>query len=428
MFPKGFLLTAVTAIFLATTTTLIIFWARGYRPDFQEKTLKGTGLLVINSSPTGAQVYLNERLTTATNNTLNLIPGDYQVKIVKDGYLPWEKTLKLQKELVTQANALLLPVAPSLEALTFTGVVKAIPSPDGQKIAFTTASASAEAKNGLYILRLSGGPFSFRPETQQIGSQLGFDFLDADFLWSPNSSQILAYRQNESGEIFQAVLLEADRLNNLPYPDQTGVLPLLLGDWQQEVTEVTTANLAKLPEKLKAILETNADGLYWSPNKEKILYTATASAALPDELLPPLPASNTQSQNRKLEPGKIYVYDLKEDKNFAVGEFNRDKIPPLPEKQPLLAQIKRLSNSYSPVFSQPFQWYSDSQHLLISQENKILIEEYDHTNQTTVYTGPLKNLVDNFAFVFPWPDGSKLVILTSLNKDQPVNLYGIKIK
>jgi len=49
-------------------------------------------------------------------------------------------------------------------------------------------------------------------------------------------------------------------------------------------------------------------------------------------------------------------------------------------------------------------------------------------NEATIYARPMKNLINGNAFVFPWPDASKLIIMTSLNKDLPANLYAIKLK
>jgi hypothetical protein len=43
---------------------------------------------------------------------------------------------------------------------------------------------------------------------------------------------------------------------------------------------------------------------------------------LAEELIPPLPAINTQPQTRQLEPGNIYIYDRKEDTNYLIGKTN----------------------------------------------------------------------------------------------------------
>ena len=82
---KRLAITILIALFLAGTTFLAIKFAKGARFNFKEKKITETGLLVANSYPTGASVLLNGKLTTATNDTLNIPPDDYQVKIIKDG-------------------------------------------------------------------------------------------------------------------------------------------------------------------------------------------------------------------------------------------------------------------------------------------------------------------------------------------------------
>jgi hypothetical protein len=68
--------------------------------------------------------------------------------------------------------------------------------------------------------------------------------------------------------------------------------------------------------------------------------------------------------------------------------------------------------------------HPDSKHLVYVHEGKIDMMEYDTANQTTIYAGPF---VDGF--VFPWPDATKLVILTNLGNPMITpNLYTISLK
>ena len=60
----------------------------------------------------------------------------------------------------------------------------------------------------------------------------------------------------------------------------------------------------------------------------------------------------------------------------------------------------------------------------MSHDGKIDMMEYDAQNQTTVYAGPF---VDDLCF--PWPDATRLVILTNLgNPTITPNLYTIGLK
>src|SRR5476651_1536609 len=120
---KQITISALILLFMLTATAIVVLYGRGYRFGFDKGSpnLSGTGLLVATSSPDGAQVFVNNHLTTATANTINLAPGTYDVKISKEGYLPWEKTLVVKNEVVTKADALLFPTAPKLESITNLG-------------------------------------------------------------------------------------------------------------------------------------------------------------------------------------------------------------------------------------------------------------------------------------------------------------------
>src|SRR3990167_9871971 len=99
---RRLLLFLTSLIFVPISTVLVIFFARGYRPDFSTGQIQPTGILVAHSYPDGAQVYLNGSLKSATNSTLNLPPGTYQVQIKKDGYHSWQKKLLVEAEVVTR--------------------------------------------------------------------------------------------------------------------------------------------------------------------------------------------------------------------------------------------------------------------------------------------------------------------------------------
>lgn len=139
----------ILLIFILALTGGILFAikiAKGYRPSLTNKALQGTGLLSANSTPKGASVFINDKLTTATDDTLNLPPGEYKIKVALDGYIPWEKTLTLIPELVTQTNVRLFPSVPNLKPLTFSGALNPTPSPDGQKIVFSVETLPPKPK------------------------------------------------------------------------------------------------------------------------------------------------------------------------------------------------------------------------------------------------------------------------------------------
>ncbi len=387
---------------------ILIAYARGFRIDLAKKTLTATGLLVATSTPDGASVFLNGHLTTATNSTTNLTPSDYDVRIVKQGYLPWQKKLKIQPEIVTKTDALLFPAAPSLTPLTSNGTINPSLSPDGTKIVFSTTNSNSsglelpDSAAGLWVFPMLTRPLSFARDAQRVAkSSPGLDFSQAQIVWSADSKQLIALFLNNntkpatSDNITSTYLLSADSNNPSPQ-DITATLEIILSDWQNQTQSKYQDQLLSLPKDFVKIATASASLLKFSPDETKVLYEATASASLPPIVKTPLIGTDSQPEERELKSTSIYVYDVKEDKNFKITSVNKDLF-----------------------------WYPDSKHLVSVQKDAISIMEYDGANNVTVFSGPFED-----SLVFPWPDGSKLVILTTLNKTagETPNLYAVGLK
>lgn len=436
-----------TLLFVVLGTVVMIRYAKGYRPTLSGQ-IKGTGLLSANSYPQAAEVYLNGDLRTATDSTLNLDPGTYQVEIKKDGYHTWSKTLEIEQELVTATDALLIPTSPALDPLTFTGSLSPVISPDGTQIVYTVASSSALAKNGLYVQDLSTSPLSLSRGPRQIASSTtNFNLTQATYTWSPGGNEILVAFANGSH-----LLLDSSRLNNLAFlKDQTASLASLLSEWEQQLSQKEVDELKKLPDFFVQMASSSATNLYFSPDGQKLLYQAVQDLNVPSNLLPPLPASSTQLESRELHKGNWYVYDLVEDRNFLIAPGQIPANSSFAPTKLLLMENPRSSTSgdstatasayrrlqqgytldeslllllaeYYPLDS-GVRWLPDSSHLLISREDKIDIVEYDGANRTTLYAGPFDS-----SFVVPSPDGSRIITLIQFSPSAAKNLYTIKLK
>ena len=431
-----------TAVFIFSGTFLMIRYAQGYRPT-KTLTIKGTGLLSANSYPTAGEVYINGKLTTATDNTLNLDPGTYDIEIKKDGYHTWSKKLKIEAELVTETNAQLFPASPSLEPLTYTGATMPVPAPDGTKLSFTVASSSAVAKNGLYVQELTSSPIALNKTARQIArTETGYDYTTSNYTWSPNGSEILVSFKTGSH-----ILLDATKFNDLAtLKDVTVRLPQILSEWELELARQERVQLLKLPEFMASIATQSATNLYFSPDSKRLLYQSITNLDIPTGLVPTLPSSSTQTESRSLQAGSWYVYDLKEDKNFLIAE---DKLPKT-QKITLLPNfavaipaelisspsafhllqngttgesIIMFNAQYSSIVVSQIQWFPDSTHLILTTDSGIDLLEYDSTNRLTIYGGPMDKSI-----VYPWPDGSKIITRISFSEGTLPNLYTIKLK
>ena len=441
------LYTVLSAIFILIGTVLAISYAKGNFRLTQDGFVKETGLLSANSYPTGAQVLIDDKLITATDDTIYLEPGSYQVKIVKDGYVPWEKTLSVEKELVAQTNALLFPSAPSLTPLTFTGAANVSPSPDGRKIIYYTDLTSTQAKNGLYVLELGGNFLPLQKNSRQIAEDaVGWNLKEANFIWAPDSSQVMMIANGHH------VLLSVDKKQVLRTLADVGIRKKqILSQWEEEMYLRERQFLAKFPEEIIQYATQSARNVYISPDEKKLLFTAQSEYTLPDDIIPPIPATNTQPEKRFLQTDGVYIYDSEEDKNFQIGtEITQDDQTANPYKQLLAVDLsnptpvrlnaspsaftkfqatssaqtaKTFQDYYVSLYSNSFQWLPDSNHIISFSEDTIKIMEYDGTNITTIYSGLF---AENFTH--PWPDGEKLIILTAFNPNSPLNLYAVELK
>lgn len=407
---KQILISIGVMTLLVIITTLVILYGKGYRLGFQtgEPKVAKTGILQLTSLPTGAQVYIDDHPTTATNNNVNLTPGKYKVKIAKDGYNDWQKDIEIKEEEVSKADALLLPKAPNLQSISTFGVESVVVDPTGTKLAFKIASQSAK-RNGVYIFDLTSRTFPVlagqSSSTQLADDTNGILFSTAQLSWSPDGKQILASIAGELDSSYY--LLKTDGLNENPQ-DVTTTLTGLLDTWQAQREDKEAARLKSLKPAVQKFAKDHFRILSWSPDDNKILYQASESAQMPIFTKPRL-INNLLYERRDLEEGAIYVYDMKEDLNTRI-----------------IAPIDALCAENTPdcTIPTPFTWFPNSNHLIYVHDKKINMVEIDGSNMTTIYAGPF---VDHY--VFPWPDGSKIVILTNLNNvGVAPTLYTIGLK
>ncbi len=400
---KQLLISFAILLFLALGTITVVLYGEGYRFGFGQggPQVMGTGLLVTTSTPDGAEVFINGHLSTATNNTINLSPGTYTVEIKKDGYFSWKKKITIQKEVVTKAEATLFPLAPKLENITDSGVDKPTIDPSFTKLAYTVASQSAR-KNGVYVLDMSARTLlTLQSASTQIADDTIAPFSTADLTWSPDGQNILASIPSANPERPTLYILSAGGFNSSPQDVTETFATSIKPTWDKQLQQKHAADVATLRPVLAKFVTDNWNILAWSPDETKILYQASSSATMPTIIKPPLPGTDSTPEQRTLQNKAVYVYDIKEDKNFLIVPAD-----------------KEFGVDYK------LSWLPDSKHLIYVHDKRIVMLDYDNLNPTTVYAGPF---IDGY--VFPWVNGQKVVILTDLNNpDIMPNLYTIELK
>lgn len=397
-------------------TYLASRYAKGERFDLKTKQLTSTGMLVANSIPEGAAVWIDGKLKTATDDTVNLIPDEYQVEIALDGYHSWTKKVIIEKELVQKTEAHLFSKFPSLQSLTYTGAERPILAPDQQKVVFAVATGSAQ-KRGLWTLNLAPGPLGASREPSLLVQDTPLRaFSEADYFWSPDSKEILVSLNREN-----FILNAGQSVTNGELIDLTPNLPTILTEWQSELTLRQEEQLAKLDNNLRDFLQNSADQILFSPDMKKILYVGRVNGTLVKINDNPLPCSTSQPQTRQIEPHGLYVYDLLEDRNFEIGQLPQTNSSNQTEAETETEKLKTFFQQQA--YQYPAYWLDTSRHLFIVQNNKVIVTEYDGANRLNLYTGPLEN-----GFAFPFPSGDKALILANIGDEQPSNLYAVTIR
>ena len=359
-------------VIVGLVTGGIVFYARGYRANLRDKSIKATGIVSIKSNPTGATVFIDGEKKGETDIDISdLKPGNYKIEIIRDGFSPWENEVVVKKEAVNIINVVLFPVAPSLRALTFTGIVAPIASPNGKRIVFSLKEPTD--KMGIWSLSLSTSalPSFFTSDLIRIiADRSELKFSEGSFEFSPDSKQVLVTLDNPKSYY----LLDVSQENQDPKEVTLDIDKIKEAWTKQRLTSVANA-LKSLGQEAEHFAASLSD-LSFSPDKTKFYGTRGDSAVL--------------------------LYDGK------------------PADDPTKKAI-----TYQLPITERYAWYPDNKHLILVGKDSISIMELPGTNVIPIYTGNFeKNLV------VPWPDGSKIVIATSLNTAVSTlpNLYAIELR
>ena len=94
---------ALTIVFFLLISPIAILYTSGYRYDFDNKSLQKIGMIIIKTTPENADIYLNDQYVANKSpyKESSLFPDTYNVKISRDGYNSWEKSLTVKSKLVT---------------------------------------------------------------------------------------------------------------------------------------------------------------------------------------------------------------------------------------------------------------------------------------------------------------------------------------
>jgi len=379
------ILETLTTIFIIFgATTVLYLYTQGYRLNKKNDNtveIAKMGMISAKSIPDGATVYLDEKIRTATNDTISGVkPGKHALKIVKKGFVEWNKEIEVYEELVTDITAVLVSQSPRLEPLTNTGAKNTTLSNGAEKIAFVT---NDDDKPGIWIIQIGGSSFNiFQPDAKAALKDTKFvKYSQAqEIIWSPDDKNILVKGTND---VYYYADLEKGVAETTSSPQLSTV------EWQNKLATKRTTFVDKIdiPDNMRATALSPKS--VWAPDQKKFLYTTQ---------------NGTQLEYK--------VYNL--EKPIPVGEKVETTVftTQADDPQPKLV------------------WYPDSFHLImvegdVLKENKgtISLIRIDGSNKTEIYNNTLHS--DQ---VFTVPSGDRLIILTSFKSQGQTDLYSVSIR
>lgn len=389
MINKRFLFTLATIMIIGFIAVIAIYLSKGYTFSTKDKKIIGTGIISATSVPDGASVFIDGHLATATNTTLSqLSPRTYNIKFVKEGFIPWEKNVEVKEGIVSEIKATLFPALPTIYPLTYNGVINPVLSPDGQKLAFAVpliTDQNSRQKGGIWVWTMSTQPLSFNRGAephQVVISTPALDFSKSTFKWSPDSKQLLVSMQE--GDLTDAsaernFLLSSDSQTSISnLKDITPLVENTSKGWIEDQKVKDDARMDLISNAKIRQIASNSAVLKWSPDESKII-TGSVKTIQPKTAL--------------LQDYKIY--DLLTNKDYDLSP------------------------------ARAYFWLPDSRHVILVLDDKVAICEFDGSNVSTIYAGKFED-----SAVFPWLDSSRLVVLTTFNTPTASipNLFGINLK
>lgn len=380
----GYLEAFLTIIIIGGVSTVLYLYTSGYRLNKDDKgviDINKTGMISVKSLPDGAGVYLDGTLRTATNDTISGVrPGEHQLRIVKKGFVEWNKNLEVFEQLVTDITAVLVSQGPRLEPLTNSGAKYPSISPTLSKLAYFSFDSE---KPGIWIVPLSGGGIGlFRSNpTVAIQDTIYTKYsLGEQIIWAPDEKSLLI---KTPGNTYHLVNIETSTAQTTTKADT------IIKQWADAVAlkRATFVNTQSISQEVKDIA-LSSDAV-WSPDEKKFLFIKTVGGEL-----------------------EYWVYDL--ENPIPIGE----KAESLVFKTNALATQPKIS------------WYSDSFHLILvegdiakDQKGSVSTIRIDGSNKTEIFNNTLYS--DS---VFSAPGGDKLIILTSFKSGTQTDLYTVSIR
>lgn len=242
------------------SATILLKYSAGYRYNFKKNIWQKTGILILESNPKDASIFLNNELQKEKTpaKIMNLFPGDYLIKLQKSNFFDWQKKLTFNPNLTTFAQNIILFKKDQNPALLLNKDIEYLKLfPNGEKIIFAVKN---KTRFDLYVFDLETKKEKFLayflPTQLTKINNISFDSFEKKILIEgvDDLKKINFYILNLEQPEKNVSLAEFILLNNFVTINN---LELLTND----------VNLTEFTEFIQ-----NIQNIKWHPENNKILY------------------------------------------------------------------------------------------------------------------------------------------------------------
>lgn len=305
---------AMTAAVVGLSTVLVLLML-GYRFNRYSGTIQQGGLVQFISQPSGANVFIGDiQLANKTRSKITLNPGDYLIKMQREGYQPWQKSATVKAGTVLWLNsARLVPENPETTAVL---PLAAVASTSAQSGVDTFAILKKSTTPTITLVGTDGDEISQETisfNTKQYHAAKKHRFTLGDWLndrrllvkhaYGSAQEWIVADTDDVTKSYAVEVVNSAEPVEVIADPRSSERVLVLRSDGSVTQEDVVSGERTVLP--VKDVSDIAADG-------STLFYVAS------------LPGDNTSTNYLTLgkpEPRRIAIYDTDASVYLASDEY-----------------------------------------------------------------------------------------------------------
>jgi hypothetical protein len=420
------------SVLFLITGPLVILYSQGYRFDSHRGVFVHSGTITFKVNPQNFSAVVNGKLNdskqlnriNSSYNISGLLPGDYEIRLERDGFQSWSKKTDVHSGLASEFwNVLLVRNNYDKTSYNTPGAEKFFISPKSDYFAYEKTNGTA-----LDVVLYNSGSDQAEKNYSFSGWKFIEDSRKENIEWSPDQSylsvplekdandglkeysySIIDVANNSSSSLNE--ILDQKNISNVRWdPKEKGYLFFLSDSSLFRLNIKDSANLIKISDDVSSFDLSKTD-LYFVKNPNNLVFKAAFDGkSEPTQITSSFPGENdseifrviTYDEDRIAMIGQkkdLYIYDKAERDTYfrKIGEgiegvhFSDDgkkllfwnkneisayfvsdwKVQPI-RSEDELTNVTRYSDEIRNV-----QWFKDYEHIIFSTGKYVKIIELD---------------------------------------------------